>query len=376
MNVLMIGGTGILSTDVCAEAVRQGYNVYILNRGTRKYALNSDAELISADIRKESVQEIRNKISGRFYDIVIDFLSYEVKNVKKTLDYISGLCNQYIFISSATAYMKKDENQVIDESCPVGNPKWEYAYNKAMCEKYIEENYNKYCNTWTVIRPYVTYGDTRIPYAIIPYANWTLINRMLIGKPVVLWDGGKNKCTITHTKDFAVGVVGLFANEKAYANAFHVTSDFHMTWKDVIEDIKKSVSKNSIIVDIDTKYIISILPEYEGVLCGDKSTNMQFNNSKIKNAVPEFKSTIKFSDGIKDTIKYMESHLELQNIDYGWDGRIDYLLEKYYKKNHIKYSKKSLSFLAYNHLTVKNIIQYLANRYYISYKIYNWYKSR
>lgn len=361
-NVLMIGGTGILSTDVCRRALSEGYKVYMFNRGTRKYNLESQAELIICDVRKNSVGEIKEKINGLFFDVVIDFLSMEVAHVQKSFEIIKGQCHQYIFISSATAYEKSSEDEVITENTPIGNEKWEYAAKKVRCERYIQSEYKKYCAEYTVIRPYVTYSHTRIPYAIIPGKNWTLINRILLGKPVLLWNHGSAICTITNTRDFAVGVVGLFQNPRAYGEAFHITSDFRMTWKEVLEETIAAIGHDTDIVDRSVEDIVAYLPEYAGVLYGDKATNMMFDSSKIKTAVPEFDCRIPYNEGVKTTIRYYMEHKELQTVDYDWDGRMDWYLSTYcYPKN--SKMQKMLTAKSYGKITLKERYHYWINRY-------------
>lgn len=369
-------GTGILSTDVCALCIQKGYSVYILNRGKRVYAINKEAVLIKSDIRKESVEDIRKKLSGRKYDVVVDFLTYTPEQMKKTFLFLKGLCKQYIFISSATAYKKSSENEIISEDVTeIGNDKWSYAWNKSLAEDFLRKNYSDFFECWTVIRPYVTYNETRIPYAIVADGcYWALVNRINIGKPIVLWDGGEIKCTITNTKDFAVGVVGLFENEKAYFQAFHITSDEKLTWKGVLD---KTICANGVkadVIDIPTDEIIKILPEFEGVLCGDKGTNMLFDNTKIKSVVPEFKTTITFEEGIKQTLNYLNQHKELQKINFLMEGRIDYLCAIWQKKLRISYDAKALTFLPFvknkQIHRLKDFIKYMIGRNILLYHLW------
>lgn len=380
MNILIIGGTGILSTDICAESLKRGYSVNILNRGQRSYALNEHANLIKCDIRTESVDEIRKKITQKYYNVVIDFLSYNPEQLNKTLECIKGFCDQYIFISSATAYLKSSEDEVITEKTPIGNKTWDYAYQKALSESYLKTDFEKYVKYWTIIRPYVTYNETRIPYAIVEDGYyWALINRINIGKPIILWDSGKSACTITNTKDFAVGVIGTFCNQKAYMEAFHITSDESLTWKKVLNFIIDSNGKKTEVIDLPTKDIIKILPEFRGILCGDKATNMLFDNTKIKSIVPEFKTTIFFKDGIKLTLNYLNKHQELQKISFVMEGRLDYLCHKYYKKNNVQFDKKILSinpFKINNQInSIKDQIKYYIGRYFILFFLYNFRKK-
>ena len=334
-KVLLIGGTGVLSTDIREYSIKKGYDVYILNRGHNK--VETKAKNIIADIRKK--EETKKIIQDYSFDVVFDFLSFDVNQLSNTLEIIKGKCKQFVFISSATAYRKTDKGEKIKEDYELVNEDWEYADNKIKCENYLRDNYKRFVQEYTIIRPYVTYSDTRIPFAIIPSnKQWSLVYRILNNKPIVLWDNGKAMCTLTSSKDFAVGAVGLINNEKAYNNDFHITTDYILTWKEALTDIGKATNKDVIVASIPTDFIVKIMPEYKGVLYGDKNRNREFCNDKIKDAVPEFNAKIKFEDGIKETIKNYESNENMQRIDFEWDARIDRMIYLFGKKNNINYS--------------------------------------
>lgn len=332
MKVLLIGGTGVLSTDIRELSIKKNYEVYILNRGRNKNDnLSKKVNFIKGDIRQ--VEKLKDYFKDKYFDVVVDFLSYCERDIKDTLDIFNNKCNQYIFISSATAYRKTEKGERITEDYELSNPNWKYAEGKKECEDYLKINYEKNKQKYTIVRPYVTYSDTRIPFAIIPHEKqWTLANRILNNKPIVLWDNGTATCTLTSTKDFAVGIVGLFGNEKAYNEAFHITTDYTLTWYEALQYIGKALGKEVIVANIPSKYIISVMPDLKGVLLGDKGLDREFDNTKIKSAVPEFNAQIKFEDGIKSTIEFYKNNKFMQDIDYGWDARIDNLIHKYNKQ--------------------------------------------
>lgn len=330
MKILILGGTGILTTDISRYAVSKGYDVSIMNRGKRKYAIAQGVTFIEGDMRADSSQELRGKIGNTKYDVVFDALSFEPRHIEKKFQWVKGLCSQYIFVSSATVYKRNDENEIMSEKTPIGNEKWEYAYNKSLCELYIESHYRSFVDHYTIIRPYVTYNEARIPYALVPGENfWSILNRLDQGKPIVAWDGGMARCTITNAKDFAVAAVGLFKNENAYGQAFNIMSDDRMTWKDVIKAIVRANGTDTEIISIPTSFIVETLPEFKGILCGDKGTNMWFDNSKIKRVVPEFRTSILINEGLSESVKFLKKHVELHTIDEYEEERLDYLLKKY-----------------------------------------------
>ena len=61
MKILMIGGTGIISSEICSLSIERGHDVTIVNRGKRKSLINEKAHLIVADVRQESAEQIKMK---------------------------------------------------------------------------------------------------------------------------------------------------------------------------------------------------------------------------------------------------------------------------------------------------------------------------
>lgn len=359
MNILLIGGSGILSSEITYCLTANGSNVYTLNRGNRVTLLDSKANLIKTDVRLERVEEIRAKISGIRFDAVIDFISFHKAQLEKSLKYCEGLYRQFIFISSATVYKTGDLE--IKENFEVGNDNWKYAQDKIECEKYLKTYFEGKPEAYTIIRPYVTYGQTRFPYALLPAEHWSFAYRLKNQLPVILWDGGEAVCTLTHSKEFAKAVVGLINNEHAYNEAFHITSDFHYTWKQVLDITSEALGISPVVVDLSTQDLIKYLPRYAYEVAGDKGRNMIFCNDKIKMAVPGFECNIDFSKGIKDTVDYYEAHPAEKKVNYGWIGDMDWIIDKTFKGKYDRELKKSFKLAMRSGR--KNFLKYVLHRF-------------
>lgn len=362
MRILLIGGTGIISTEISNLCIEKGYEVDIINRGRRREFVNDKVSLIVADVRMESENDIKQKIGNKQYDVVFDFITYNVVQMKKTLSIIADCCKQYVFVSSATAYA--DCDGIIDETVELNNNKWKYAQDKAECERYLELHSKEYGIEYTIIRPYVTYNKTRIPYQIIPLQYYTIINRIKCGKPLPIY-GNNVKCTLTSSKDFAVAAVGLCLNQVAYGEAYHITSDCVMTWNEVGETLAKYYGKDVNYINIPEALLKKGSKELgfnvEEIL-GDKARNMVFTNKKIKEAVPEFVGNKMFEEMLSESIEYFESSCEKQVINYEWDARIDNLLVKSVGKDSPLRKRLNLSSFD-NKMTVKEKYVYVFNRY-------------
>lgn len=327
MKVLFIGGTGRLSKDVALLATKE-HEVFLLTRGSenRKIFVHPDYKMLYGDIR--NIEECKIALEPYHFDVVVDFLQMNQKQLENSLAVLEGKYDQYIFVSTATVY-ENEPNEIISEACTrIGNERWKYSYNKYLCEMYLKEYFKNKKEYYTIIRPYVTYGNTRIPYPLVPRDSkkeWSFIQRIIDHRPIPTFAKGLTITTLTHTKDFAIGVVGLFGNPLAYNNEFHIANDKQSTWGEVLDNLDQILDQKSIRMDFKIDEIIEIMPEYYGVLNGDKARNTLFDNSKICEAVPAYCCSVSLKEGLADMISFYNSNPALKEIDYRWNGKLDRL---------------------------------------------------
>lgn len=62
-------------------------------------------------------------------------------------------------------------------------------------------------------------------------------------------------------------------------------------------------------------------------LIGDKSVSVVFDNSKLKRAVPDMQTTVRFDQGVRIALDYIMAHPELQVEDPEFDGWCDKVIE-------------------------------------------------
>lgn len=331
MKVLVVGGTGILSTAVVEEAINKGFSLTMINRGRNSAMINKKAELLVGDIN--NTEQIETLLKNKHFDIVIDFLVWGKEQLSRSLSLFSSICDRYVFISSAQAYNTSVEG-ILSENSEMVQPLWEYSIHKFEAEQFLID----YCKNrklkYTIIRPGVNYGDTRIPYGMYPAMgmHWTMIERIKSGKPIITWNNGLNKLNITHVDDFAKGVVGLLGNPNADNEVFNVVGDFVHTWKDVLTVVEKLTGYKVNTIDIPvTFYANELVGDTKESLLGGRSKDLVCSNEKLKKAVPGFCSDISLEEGVKRTLDFYQTHNYYRGFDYYYDGLCDYIIEKYCK---------------------------------------------
>lgn len=315
MKVLFIGGTGNISTSVSRLAVNKGIDLYHLNRGKTDRKIDGVTTLIADIENKEIVKEV---IKGHNWDVVVNWIVYHPETVQQDIELFRGKTGQYVFISSASVYQKPLLHPVITESTPLCNPYWQYSRDKIACEELLIESYQEFDFPATIVRPSHTY-DTIIPAAISCADDYTLIDRMKRGKNVILHGDGESLWTLTHSDDFAKGIVGLLGNQQAIGHAFHITGDEILTWNQIYEIIGSAIGKSPDIIHIASDFICEIaekngVSDMRGMLLGDKAVSAIYDNTKIKRFVPDFTATISFTQGIQRTLQWYEQQPDRQKL--------------------------------------------------------------
>lgn len=323
MRVLFIGGTGNISTAVSALAVERGIDLVLLNRGQGKAHIPGATHL-QGDIHQPG--QVRAALAGMRFDAVVNWVAYVPEDIERDIDLFRGMTDQYVFISSASAYQKPAVTPIITESTPLHNPFWRYSRNKAACEARLLSAYDAEDFPVTIVRPSHTYAHL-IP-AIMggPYA---VAERLLKGLPVIVHGDGTSLWTVTHAEDFAKGFIGLLANPHALGHAVHITSDELLNWNQIHEITAHALGVEPKIVHIPSDFIARVDPEVGPGLLGDKSWSVIFDNSKIKRLVPEYQATIPFHRGIEKVLAWFDEDESRKLVNPAAHEQMDKILRAY-----------------------------------------------
>lgn len=327
-KALFIGGTGTISTAITNLAPQKGFQLYLLNRGNKLDLVPSNVTVIQGDINQED--DIRDKIKDMSFDVVVQFIAFDTPALERDVRLFTGKTKQYIFISSASAYQKPLASPFITESTPLYNPYWEYSRNKIACEEFLMNEYRSNGFPITIVRPSHTYGNYNVPVSVQgSNGSFSVVNRIRQGKKVIVPGDGSSLWTLTHNTDFAKAFVGLMGNAHAIGETIHITSDEQLTWNQIYHIIGDALGVTPNIVHISSDTLCKAKPSLEGGLIGDKINTVIFDNSKIKQLVPDYVATVRFDQGVRQTLDYILSHPECQKEDPEFDQWTDRLIAHY-----------------------------------------------
>jgi nucleoside-diphosphate-sugar epimerase len=328
MKVLFIGGTGIISTASTRLAAERDIELTLLRRGQRAVEVPKGVRTIVADVKDEAA--VAEVLGSERFDAVVDWTAFTAADVERDIRLFQGRTNQFIFISSASAYQRPVGHYLITESTPLKNPYWQYSRDKIACEERLMKAYREEGFPITIVRPSLTFGDTQIVLAVNSWQkSWTAVDRMRRGKKVIVPGDGSSLWVITHNSDFAQGLVGLLGHKQAIGHAFHITSDEVMTWDQFYKITAQAAGAEAQIVHIASDFIGACLPDTVGSLIGDKSSSVVFDNSKIKSFVPGFRAKVSYAEGVKRTIDWFDADPRRKEIDEDSNATWDKLIDAY-----------------------------------------------
>ena len=336
MKILIIGGTGTISSAItrqlaesCSNNPAGCHELWLLNRGTRKSEVPDNVRQIIADINDEA--EVLRQLGDNQFDAVCEFIGFLPSQVERDVRLFKGRTRQYVYISSASAYNKPAASHVITEGTMLANPYWEYSRNKIACEELLMKEYRENGFPITIVRPSHTYCERSVPTSVHgPNGSWSVLKRMIEGKPVIVHGDGSSLWTLTWNEDFARGFIGLLGNPKAIGEAFQIMSDEQLTWNQIYESIARALDVTPHLYHVASDFLAAVAPkawDFTGNLLGDKAVTVLFDCTKLKRAVPAFQATTRFDEGVRRCVAYLLAHPELQVEDPAFDSWCDSVIE-------------------------------------------------
>ncbi len=140
MNILIIGGTGNISTPITRALLAKGHDLTLFNYDAKPPEWLRGAGIITGD--RTHRDDFRAKLSGAGpFDCVIDMICYEPEDAQCDIELFRGRTRQFIFCSTVDVYTKTPPwYPVTEENGILGAlPSFPYAHKKMLCEQALWE---------------------------------------------------------------------------------------------------------------------------------------------------------------------------------------------------------------------------------------------
>lgn len=327
MRVLVIGGMGIIGSAITEAACKSGLETYVLSRRPLSpYFKEWGAKGIQGDWKND---EFVSELLKKKYDVIVDTLIFNKFELERDLKLINGNCTQFILISTDAVYNHPGYDVSEESNIEKFQLKWDYGIKKREAElKLLNLEFKSH---WTVVRPTMTFGNTRMPVGFGSRKNeWTLIKRIQEGKPIIDFD---NDClhAMCHSTTFGDAITRLFLNEHAYEDFFHISDNKAVRYCDIYNRIGLFFNTAPVIIKCSPDFLKILSPAKYNEIIYDKNPEFTLNNNKIRSIAPDVSFDINLDVAISSAIEYLGYYNSSLQEDTDFNLLTDAILLSYKK---------------------------------------------
>lgn len=306
MRVLIIGGTGLISTAIVEQLLERGDEVTLFNRGVSetRFAGAERVRTLRGDRREFAAFEA--EMARHTFDAVIDMVAFAPAEADSLLRAFAGRVRQIVVCSTVCVYGGPMTRLPATDD-EAHRPVTDYGRNKSAIERTLLAANGRDGLATTVLRPSFTTGAGHTLAGSVMFDDTTL-ERLRHGLPVIVHDDGRTPWAIAHVSDVARGFVGALLNPRAYGQAYHLTSDEHTTWDGVYQAMIQAAGgpRPSPLVHIPTSWLAEFAPRRSVGVNFIYQYGSTFDNAKATRDLG-FRTTVPLVETFRRQIAWMES---------------------------------------------------------------------
>ncbi len=296
-KVLVLGGSYFVGRRMVEYLAGHGYEVTVLNRGTRPLSVEG-VQQICCD--RSDGEGMKRALAGKAFDYVIDVSWQDVSWVEKLCAALPfDSVKKLVFISSSAVYdVEHLQIPFAETDALAENKYWTfYGQGKIGAEAYYSEFLREKNTELVILRPPYIYGEYN--YA----QRESLIFRQLMeDKPVVV-PKSNPKLQFIYTEDLAAIVDMLLTTDTGKESIFNVGNTDAVTSREWVEACARVAGKVPEIMEVDYaelgKNVRDFYPffDYDNVL----------DVSKINEII---KKETEFEEGLKKSFAWFLENRE------------------------------------------------------------------
>jgi len=320
MKILIIGGTGLISTPMTRFLLARGGEVTVYNRGKRSPHLQDGVHQILGDRTDYAGFEATMRAREPF-DVVIDMICYQPEEARSLSRAFAGRIGHLIVCSTIDVYAKPAGRYPIMEAEPHRPPPWDYARKKAILEGLLQEAHQRGDFPVTIIRPAHTYHDGGTLLHSLG-GRTTYLDRLRKGKPIVVHGDGSSLWGSCHAEDVARAFAEGAGNPVTFGKTYHTTGEEWMSWNRIHATAAEALgAPPPTLVHIPTDLLARVAKR-----AFISEVNFQYNNIFDNRAAHQdlnFRYTIPFAEGAGRVVAWLDAQDKIENSDNDpYDDRV------------------------------------------------------
>jgi nucleoside-diphosphate-sugar epimerase len=325
MKVLIIGGSGLISTGIVKALLTRGAHITVFNRGRTDDRLGPGVQHLHGDRDDFPAFESALAAAGT-WDVVIDMICFRPDQAESDVRAFAGRCGHFIFCSTVCTYGNTQTVLPTLETTPQ-NPHSTYGRDKVACERIFLRAHAAGKMPVTIFRPSHTYGPGG---GVINNLGWapTFVDRLRRGLPIIVSGDGHGLWQSAFSEDVGLGFAFAAGKPKCFGEAYNITADEVVTWDDYTQRTAAAIGAppprlvhvpTDLLLAIDRPRFVALeeIFRFHGV----------YSSAKLKRDVPEYRCSTPYEEGVRRTVAWMDAHGKIVSADT--DPMEDRLVERW-----------------------------------------------
>lgn len=306
MNILLLGGTGQISSGIVKALLARGVDVTVLNRGHSDDRLGPDVRRLVADRNDAAALEQTISAAGS-WDVVIDMICYRPEQAEVALRLFRGRCAHFIFCSTVCVYGNTQTIIPTTEDTPP-HPHSTYGRDKLACEQLVLAAHARSDFAVTIFRPSHTFGPGG---SIINNlgVSATFVDRLRRGLPVIVSGDGHGLWQSAFADDVGRGFAHAAGRAACFGQTYNIVGDETVTWDDYTRRTAAALGAPAPrLVHIPTDLLVALDANRYAALDEIFRYHGVYSNTKLRRDVPEFVRATPYAEAVRRTVAWMDAH--------------------------------------------------------------------
>ena len=254
---------------------------------------------------------------ARSFDAVIDMIGFVPADIESAIRAFRGQHSDNSFSVVRSMFIRNLHSTTLfartQREKPM--PSFPYAYNKAKCERLLEEAHERGDFPVTIIRPAHTYGEGRGLIHSFGLGGAYYFHRIRLGKPIITHGDGSSLWAACHRDDVGQAFAEAVGNEKTFGKGYHTASEEPMTWNQYHQTVAQAMNApEPELVHMPTDLLFEIAPKAAEWCRENFQYNNIFDNAAAK-ADLNFRYTVPFVEGVRRIVGWLDARGRVHDKD-------------------------------------------------------------
>lgn len=317
MKVLIVGGTGNISTSIVSLLIKKGHEITCFNRG-QSGDVPEGVRVIHGD-RKDR-EAFEKAMQAEEIDVAIDMICFNAEDAASSIRAFRGV-KHFIQCSTVCTYGIDYDWLPVTEDHPL-RPTSDYGRNKMAADSLYMRAYHEEGFPVTIVKPSTTYGPKMgVLRQLGREFSW--LDRIRKGQPVVVCGDGKAVHQFLHIDDAAKGFAGMLGLNTCIGQTYNLVRRGFISWADHHRTVMKVLGSEVELVGVPLASLLSSGVKDIGLCESIFAHNTIYSAEKIFRDVPEFVPSVSLEQGVRQIIEVMDASGRIPNSDeLAWEDAL------------------------------------------------------